>query len=98
MALGTAKQTLSHEIDATEEDYMNTDNVSKFKNENKPMITDNDNNNKKYFFPGPNSNNDKRDTIEITLQLQRQFRHVFNRIGNFIGTFLLQVKPDRKPY
>ena len=34
---------MSQEIDATEKYY--TDNISKFENEGKPMVTDNDNNN-----------------------------------------------------
>ena len=41
-------------------------NVSKFENKDKPMVTDNDNNNMKYFLPGPNSNNDKKVTALTT--------------------------------
>ena len=52
MALRIAKQ-MSPEIDATKKCYAYTDNISKFENDDKPMVTDNDNNNIKYFLPGP---------------------------------------------
>ena len=54
---GNCKTHMSQEIDATEQHYTNTDNISKFENEDKPMVTDNDDNNIKYFLPGSNSNN-----------------------------------------
>ena len=57
------------------------------------------NNNKiNHFHPGPNQENDKKVSTEITQQLQRDFKNVFNGIGCFDETFLLQVKPDSKPY
>ena len=40
-----------------------TDNISKFEND-KPMVADN--NNIKYFLPGPNSKIDKRMSTKIT--------------------------------
>ena len=51
-----------------------------------------------YFLPGLNYDSDKKKSAEITQQLQRDFEDVFNRIGCFHGTFLLQLKPDSKPY
>ena len=60
------KTNMSQKIDATEEYYTNTDNISKFEDEEKPMVTDNGNNNIEYFLPGPNSDNDKRVRAEIT--------------------------------
>ena len=60
------KTNISQEIDATGQYYTNTDNVSKFENEDKPMVADNDNYNIKYFPPGPNSDNNKRVSTEIT--------------------------------
>ena len=54
------KTNTSQQSDVTEQYYTNTDSISKFKNEDKPMGTDNDNNSMKYFLPGPNSNNSKR--------------------------------------
>ena len=43
------KTNMSQEIDATEEYCTNTDNILKFRNEDKPMVTDNDNNKHKVF-------------------------------------------------
>ena len=43
----------SQEIDATEQYYTNTDNVSKFENEDKPMVPDNDNIKYKIFPSRP---------------------------------------------
>ena len=51
-----------------------------------------------YFLPGPNQDNDKRVSTEITKQLQRDFEDPFGGIACFDGTLSLQVKPDRKPY
>ena len=51
------------------------------------MVTDNDNNNIKYFLPGPNSDSDKRVSAEITQQLQKKLKGVLNGIGCFNGTF-----------
>ena len=36
------KTNMSHEIDAREKCYTNTDNILKFENEDKPVVTDND--------------------------------------------------------
>ena len=78
MALRTTKQTQTREIDTTEDYYTNTDNISKFENGDKPMVTENDNNNIKYFLPGPNSNNKKRVSTEIMKQLQKEFKDSIN--------------------
>ena len=57
------------------------------------------NNNKiNYFLPGPNHDNDKRMSAEVTKQLQRDFEDDLSGIGYFDGTFSLQVKPDSKPH
>ena len=40
----------------------------------------------------------KKQSTEITKQLQKEFEDVFTGIGCFDGTFSLQVKPDSKPY
>ena len=94
---GNCKRNMSQEIDATEVYYTNMD-ISNFENKDKPTVTINDNNNTKYFLPGPNSDNGLRMTTEITQQLQREFKDVFNGIECFNHTFSLQVKPDSKPY
>ena len=83
------KTNMSQEIDVTEEYYKNTENVSKFENGNKPMVTDKDKNNIKYFLSGPNSDNDKRVSIEVMQWLLREFKYIFNGIGHFNGTFSL---------
>ena len=66
VGLETCKTNMSQEINATEKSYTNTDTISKFENEDKSMVTDNDNNGVKYFLPGPNSNNHKWASTEIT--------------------------------
>ena len=76
--------------------YTSTNRNSKSENKDKPTVTDNENSKINYFLPGPNQNNDKRVSAEITLQLQKDFKDVFTRIGCFDGTFSLQVKPDGK--
>ena len=62
------------------------------------MVIENENSKINYFLPGPNQDNDKRASAEITLQLQRDFKDIFTGIGCFDGTFSLQVKTDSKPY
>ena len=94
----SCKTNMSREIYMTEKCYTNTQNMSDFGNEDKPMVTDNDSNNIKYFLPGPNSDSDQRVIAEITQQIQKEFNDVFNGIECFNGTFSLQVKPDSKPY
>ena len=61
------KTNTSQKIDATEEYYTNMDNVSKFENIDKPVVTDNDNNNIKYLLQGSNSNNNKKVSAESTV-------------------------------
>ena len=62
------------------------------------MVIDKEPNTINYFLPGPNQDNDKRPSAEITQQLQRDIKDVFTGIGCFDGMFSLQVKPDSKPY
>ena len=56
------------------------------------------NNEIEYFLRGPNQDNDRRVSAEITKQPRTDFEGVFSGIGCFDGTFFLQVKPDSKPY
>ena len=48
------KTNTGQEIDTAEKCYTNTDNISEFENEDKLTVTDNDNNNIKYFLPTSN--------------------------------------------
>ena len=45
-----------------------------------------------YFLSGPNQENDKKVTAEITQQLHEILKMAFNGIGCFEGTFSLWVK------
>ena len=76
--------------------YANTDSISKSDNKDKPI--DKEPNTINYFLPGPNQDNKKWGSVEITQQLEQHFTDVFTGIGCFDSTFLLQVKPDSKPY
>ena len=51
-----------------------------------------------YFLSSPNMEVDKRKSVELTQKIHTVFDNVFNGIGCFEGTFLLQLKPDSKPY
>ena len=51
----------------------NTDSISKLDNTDKPMVKNKLSNTILYFLPGPNYDNDKRPSAEITEQLQRCF-------------------------
>ena len=62
------------------------------------MVIDNENSKVKYFLPGPNQDNDKRVSTEITQHLQTDFKDVFSSIWCFDGQLSLQVKPDSKSY
>ena len=53
--------------------YANTDSISKFENKGKPTVIDKEPNTINYFIPGPNQDNGKRASAEITQQLQRDF-------------------------
>ena len=90
------KTNMSQEIDASGEYYTNTDSVSRFEKKDKLTVTDNDNNNIKYFLPSSNSDSDKRMITKITEWLQKEFQDGFNCMGCFNDTFSLQVKPDSK--
>ena len=61
------------------------------------MVTDKEPNTINYFLPGPNQDNNKRASAEITQQLERDFKDVFTGIGYFDGIFSLHIKPDSKP-
>ena len=50
------------------------------------MVADKDKIN--YFLSGPNRDNDKGASTEITQKLQREFKDVFNGTGCFDGTFI----------
>ena len=57
---------MMQEVDRDEECYANTDSISKFDNEEKPMAIHKEPNTINYFLPGPNQDNDKRASAEIT--------------------------------
>ena len=71
----------------TGKSYTSIDTISKFKNEDKPMVIDKEPNTINCFLPGLNQDNDKRVSAEIRQQLQRDFKDVFNGIDCFDGTF-----------
>ena len=62
------------------------------------MANDTDNNNIKYFLPGPINNTNKKASDAITELLQREFKDAFNGIACFDGQFSSQLKTDSKPY
>ena len=62
------------------------------------MVIDKEHNKISSFLPGPNQYNDQRVTLEITQQLQKEFRDVFNGIGCFNRTFSFQLKLGTKTY
>ena len=61
------------------------------------MVIDNENRKLNFSLPGPNQDNDKIVSAEITQQLQRDFKDVLTGIGCFDEAFSWQVKPDSKP-
>ena len=65
---------------------------------NNEPVTIETNNEIEYSLPGPNKENDKRVSTNITKQIQKELEEVFKGIGCFEGTFSLQVKLDSKPY
>ena len=89
---------MMQEADRGEKCYANTDNILKCGNKERPTVFDKEPNMINYFLPGPNQDNDKGVSAEITQQLQRYFKDVFTGIGCFDGTFSFQVKPYSKPY
>ena len=46
------------------------------------------NNEIKYFLPGPNQDNDKRVSAEITKQLQKDFEGVLTEQDTLMGHFI----------
>ena len=89
---------MMQEADRAEKCYTNTDRISKFHNKDAPMVIDNELYTINYFLPGPNEDNNKRASAEITQEIQRYFKELFTGIGCFHGMFSLQIKPDHKPY
>ena len=83
--------SMMQDADRAEKSYANTGSISEFENKDKPMVIDNESNTINYFLPGPNQDNDKRVSAEITQQLQRDFKDVLNGIGCFDGMFSLQL-------
>ena len=45
-----------------------------------------------YFLPGPNQDNDKRVSAEITKQPNRDFEDIFSGMGCFDRTFFIADK------
>ena len=86
------------EADGAEKCYINTVSISKFDNKDKPMVIDKGPSTINYFLPSPNQVNDKRVSMEVTQQLQRDFKDVATGIGCFDGMFSLHVKSDSKPF
>ena len=78
---------IMQEADRAEQCCVSTDTISKFKNKDKSMVIDNEPNKIKYFLPSPSQDNNKRVSVEIRQQLQRDFKDVFTGIGCFDGTF-----------
>ena len=89
---------MMQEADRAEKCYTNRDSISNVDNKDKPMVIDEETNTINYCLPGPCQDNDKRASTEITQQLQRDFKDVFTGICCFDGMFLLEEKPDSKPY
>ena len=66
----------------------NTNNHSNSNFNNRADNTPLSNNNEiKYFLPGPSKEGNKKASTEITKQLQKEFEDVFTGIGCFYGTF-----------
>ena len=89
---------MTHETDGTKKCYTNTGSISKSDNADKPTVNDKLSNTIDYFFPGPNCDSDRTVSVEITQELQRDFKDVLNGIGYFDCTFFVQLRPDSKPY
>ena len=51
-----------------------------------------------YFYSSKDPEADKRQSDDMTQKIHNTYSDVFNGIGCFEGTFLLQLKPDSKPY
>ena len=54
---------------------------------NNEPITKETNNEIEYFLPGPNKENDKKASTNITKQIQKEFEEVFTGIGCLRGHF-----------
>ena len=51
-----------------------------------------------YFYSSNNVDAEKRSSSAMMQSIHMRFGNSFNGIGCFEGTFLLQLKPDSKPY
>ena len=93
----TRKSNIEQEMQAVEKGCTNTDADSKIKQgTNSQSGQDNANKITNSFFSSPNVEANKRKSTELMWNAHNTFRDVF--IGCFQGTFLLQLKPDSKPY
>ena len=81
------------DVERAEKSCAHIDAISKFENKDKPMVIDRQHNTISYFLPGPNQENDKQVSLEITQQIQKEFKEVFNGMSCFNGMFSLQLKP-----
>ena len=57
------------DVDKAKKSYANIDAISKFKNKDKPMVIDKEPNTISYFISGPNQDNNRRVSAELTQQL-----------------------------
>ena len=68
--------SMMQDVDRAEKSCTNMNAISKFANKYKPRFIDKEPNTISYFLPGPDQDNDKRDSVEITQQIQRESKHV----------------------
>ena len=92
------REDMKQETNRSEKCFTNTDSILKSNNKDKTMVNNQLSNTVDYFPPGLIDESDKRKSVEITKQLQRDFEDVFKGIGCFDDTFLLQLKLDSKPH
>ena len=87
------------ETGSAEKCYKNMDSISKSRdNSTKPTAETKCNKTTEYFLLGLTYESSKNKCAEVTQQIHIDFDDVLNGIGCFEGTFLLQLKPDSKPY
>ena len=96
--LTAQREDMKQETKMAEKCHANTDSISNSNNKNRIMFNNQVSHTVEYFLLGPSYYSDKKKSAEITLQIQRDFKDVFNGFRCFDGTFLLQLKPDSKPY
>ena len=94
----TKKPNIKQETHGAKESCTNTEEDLKDANNiNGSNINTNTNTLTNYFLSSPNIEVDKRKSTELTQKIHTVF-DVFHGIGCFEDTFLLQLKPDSKPY